>query len=132
MFIYCLILQLISAQQQQNTTMRNSTEEYEDEMRRKYEQCTNPTGPEVRCDLVPAEYVDCAMPKFKLELTAGNETNRFETCFVEELGGQYHEFVKKVYVTCNVLDGVDCCGERAFFKKGSVQTPCFIRKLIKR
>lgn len=113
--IYCW-LQLISAQS--NVTMRNSTEEYEDEMRRRYEQCTNPTGPEVRCDLVPAEYVDCSMPKFKSTLTIGNDTNVYETCFIEELGGQYHELVKEVYVTCTVLDDVDCCGERAFFKKG--------------
>ena len=119
----------------------NGTVDISQIMASKYAQCTNPTGPEIRyfcnfsklylhsrCDLVPDEYQDCDPPIFKSknEIISSNETlDYLETCYVEELGGQYYELVKQVYVTCRILDDIDCCGDRSFYSKGffSIEWP---------
>ena len=84
--------------------------------------------------MVPDEYQDCDPPIFKSknEIINTNETlDYLETCYIEELGGQYYELVKQVYVTCRILDDIDCCGDRSFYRKGSIShefhilTACF-------
>ena len=75
--------------------------------------------------MVPDEYQDCDPPIFKSknEIINTNQTlDYLETCYIEELGGQYYELVKQVYVTCRILDDIDCCGDRSFYRKGFLST----------
>lgn len=78
-----------------------------------------PHAPLVRCDYLPIDFLDCETP---LDLQ-GNETAREELkgygC--TKWGGQRYEDVQLTSVNCTVLPGIECYGNRTFFKDG---IPC--------
>ncbi|KAK2191156.1 hypothetical protein NP493_58g04008 [Ridgeia piscesae] len=79
----------------------------------------NPYTPLVKCSYLPDEFLKCDPPKD----LQGNTTAREELGYgCTKWGGQKFEEVKKTAVMCEVLEGIECYGERTFLSRNEV--PC--------
>ena len=76
-----------------------------------------PHSPLIPCDKVWDDFVECDEP---LDLK-GNETARTELGYgCTRFGGQRHEDVQTTRVSCTVVSGVECFGNKTFVKEGVV------------
>ncbi|XP_019626447.1 PREDICTED: TM2 domain-containing protein 2-like [Branchiostoma belcheri] len=79
----------------------------------------NPLSPFIRCEYLPAEFVECDPP---MDLD-GNETKREELGYgCIKFGGERFEDVENTSVECRVLPGIECQGNRTFLSLN--QVPC--------
>lgn len=78
----------------------------------------NPLSPNVKCNFVPVEFLDCKDPVDH----KGNKTARDELghgCL--KFGGANYHDVEKTKVPCTVLQDIECYGSRSFYRDG---IPC--------
>lgn len=75
----------------------------------------DPLGPRVMCSFLPLEFVDCQEPvDWK-----GNRTARDEAghgCW--KYGSYRYEDVERTSVKCDVLPGIECYGNKTFYRDG--------------
>ncbi|ELU09740.1 hypothetical protein CAPTEDRAFT_178287 [Capitella teleta] len=73
---------------------------------------TNPYSPLVNCSYLPEDFIRCVLPPIDHH---GNSTAQEELghgCV--KWGAQKYQDVGTSRVWCEVLDGIECCGERRF------------------
>lgn len=75
----------------------------------------DPLSPLVKCSYLSMEFIDCEEPIDH----KGNKTAKDETGYgCVKFGGQRYEDVEHTKVKCKVLPGIDCYGDREFFRDG--------------
>lgn len=78
----------------------------------------DPLGPLVNCSFLPWEFIDCQDPVDH----KGNKTAQQELGYgCIKFGGMKYEDVERTKVQCRVLEGIECFGNRTFFREG---VPC--------
>lgn len=79
----------------------------------------NPLGPLVKCNFLSWEFINCEDP---VDLK-GNATAKEITGGIGciKFGGMKYEDVERTKVKCEVLSGIECFGNRTFFKEN---IPC--------
>lgn len=74
-----------------------------------------PLNPLLPCDFLPSQFIECNEPVDHKK----NETAREEMGHgCAHWGGDRWEDVEKTKVVCHALEGIECMGEREFFKDG--------------
>ncbi|KAK7578102.1 hypothetical protein V9T40_010307 [Parthenolecanium corni] len=77
----------------------------------------NPEGPLVLCSFLPEEFIDCRDPPDH----KGNESAKHEKGYgCLKYGSYRYEDVERTNTTCEVLLGIECRGNRTFFR----EVPC--------
>ncbi|XP_012256115.1 TM2 domain-containing protein CG11103 [Athalia rosae] len=77
-----------------------------------------PQGPLVMCNFLPKEFIECAEPVDH----NGNKTAKDELGYgCVKFGGSRYEDVEQTKVSCEVLENIECYGDRKFFREG---VPC--------
>lgn len=73
-----------------------------------------PLGPLVKCSFLPEEFIECQEPIDH----RGNKTAKEELGYgCVKFGGMRYEEVERTKVQCTVLDGIECYGNKTFFKE---------------
>ncbi|VEN48210.1 unnamed protein product [Callosobruchus maculatus] len=78
----------------------------------------DPLGPLIRCNFLSWQFIDCQEPVDH----KGNKTAKEELGYgCLKFGGMKYEDVEKTKVVCQVLQNIECFGNRTFLKDG---VPC--------
>lgn len=78
----------------------------------------NPLSPYVKCSFLSWEFLDCQAPIDH----NGNETAKKEKGYgCAKFGGMRYEDVERTKVLCKVLPGIECHGNKTFFREDA---PC--------
>nr|CAI5847886.1 unnamed protein product [Callosobruchus analis] len=78
----------------------------------------DPLGPLIRCNFLSWEFIDCQGPVDH----KGNKTAKDELGYgCLKFGGMKYKDVEKTKVVCQVLQNIECFGNRTFLKDG---VPC--------
>ncbi|KAK3597765.1 hypothetical protein CHS0354_006123 [Potamilus streckersoni] len=103
---FCILCQVKLCLQEDECSGKNNCLKYK------------PYSPLVRCEYLPIEFLQCDEP----EDLKGNETLRNEQGHgCTKWGGERYEEVQMTSVKCTVLEGIDCYGNKTFYRG---RVPC--------